>query len=85
MKVVRPHSVSFTIPEMYSLVRGNASTWGLEGYRVPALPFDATKKKFNDDMFLIHVGKKKRPKAPKLDAKAIAQIKKGGIFDQLEK
>ena len=70
---------------MYNLIRGNAGTWGIEGYKVPQIPFDAAKKKYNDDMFLIHAGKKKGPKAQKLDAKAIANIRRGGLFDQIER
>jgi hypothetical protein len=70
---------------MYNLVRGSGGTWGIDGYKVPVLPFDAAKKVFNDDMFLIHVGKKKRPRAPKLDKAYTEKFKRGGLFEQLER
>lgn len=83
--VHKANSVSFSIPEMYNLVRGSSSAWGLEGYRVPTLHVDAAKKKFNDDMYEINIGKKKRPAQTRLDPKEVAKITKNGIFEQIER
>jgi hypothetical protein len=66
---------------MYDLIRGGAATWGLEGYRVPNIPFDPAKKKFNDDMFLLHVGKKKRGRQKPVDMKA----KRANIYEDIKK
>ena len=64
---------------MYDLVRGGATNWGLEGYKVPNITILKTKAK--DDLYLMHIGKKKRPKqaAVKKDAQ------RGGIFRSIEK
>ena len=66
---------------MYDLTRGHQSEWGIEGYEVPTLHQDPIKKKYNDDMYLINIGKKRRPKPPGPNMKA----QRGGIFKEIER
>ena len=67
--------------DMYDLTRGHTSDWGLEGYEVPVNHFDSVKKKYNDDMYLINIGKKKKPRPGPVNMEA----KRGGIFREIER
>lgn len=73
---------SFTVPQMYDLIRGSSASWGLEGYQVPKIDFDSKKHAEEKEAFLKSIGKqKKKEKQKPVDKTA----KRGGIFDALEK
>lgn len=74
-----------SIPDMHSLIKGSDVSWGIEGYEVPKLPFDAQRSIQDKKYYDMSVGKKKRPRQQKLDQKEIAKYKRGSMFDALEK
>lgn len=76
-------AMSLPIPLMYDLVRGGGGSWGIDGYQVPKLDHDAAKMKRDKIHYEFNTGKKKKPRAPKIDPKKVP--KKPGIFTEVEK
>lgn len=74
-------SASFSIPEMYDLIRGSSVNWGLEGYQVPKIDYDLAKMKKEREDYQKKFGKGKKDKQGPVDKNA----KRGGIFDTYAK